>query len=148
MSVKPAVSATYVPLDHPRTPGRANVPGPSQQLVARATRAAAAAHPDKANRAVHEPPFGFRHSGTTDPGVRVATAKALETVRIPPIRGRAGELKVIGAVIAAVAQGRGGVLVIEGPPGIGKSRLLTEVLALAEKDGVRALFGEAFEYQQ
>ena len=52
------------------------------------------------------------------------------------------------ALITAVAQGRGGVLVIEGPPGIGKSRLLTEVLALAEKSGVRALFGEAFEYQQ
>lgn len=51
-------------------------------------------------------------------------------------------------MIAAVAQGRGGVLVIEGPPGIGKSRILTEVLALAEKAGVRALFGEAFEYQQ
>jgi DNA-binding CsgD family transcriptional regulator len=55
---------------------------------------------------------------------------------------------MIGALIAAVAQGRGGVLVIEGPPGIGKSRLLTEVLALAEKAGVRAVFGEAFEYQQ
>lgn len=54
----------------------------------------------------------------------------------------------MGALIAAVARGRGGVLVIEGPPGIGKSRLLTEVLALAEKAGVRALFGEAFEYQQ
>ncbi|MGB3475586.1 MAG: AAA family ATPase [Mycobacterium sp.] len=66
----------------------------------------------------------------------------------PPIRGRAGELKVIEALIGAVVQGRGGVLVIEGPPGIGKSRLLTEVLALAEKAGVRALFGEAFEYQQ
>jgi DNA-binding CsgD family transcriptional regulator/predicted negative regulator of RcsB-dependent stress response len=78
----------------------------------------------------------------------VSTAKASRKVRIPPIRGRAGELKVIGALIAAVAQGRGGVLVIEGPPGIGKSRLLTEVLALAEKAGVRALFGEAFEYQQ
>ena len=46
----------------------------------------------------------------------------------PPIRGRAGELKVIGALVSAVVQGRGGVLVIEGPPGIGKSRLLTEVL--------------------
>src|ERR1700758_4448143 len=66
----------------------------------------------------------------------------------PPIRGRAGELKVIGALMAAVAQGRGGVLVIEGPPGIGKSRLLTEVMALADKSGVRTLFGEAFEYQQ
>ena len=66
----------------------------------------------------------------------------------PPIRGRADELKLIGARVTAVAQGRGGVLVIEGPPGIGKSRLLTEVLALADKSGVRTLFGEAFEYQQ
>ena len=66
----------------------------------------------------------------------------------PPIRGRAGELKVIGALLTALVQGRGGVLVIEGPPGIGKSRLLTEVMALADKSGVRTLFGEAFEYQQ
>jgi AAA ATPase domain len=66
----------------------------------------------------------------------------------PPIRGRAGELKVIGALVTALVGGRGGVLVIEGPPGIGKSRLLTEVMALADKCGVRTLFGEAFEYQQ
>jgi DNA-binding CsgD family transcriptional regulator len=66
----------------------------------------------------------------------------------PPIRGRADELKVIGALVTSVAQGRGGGLVIEGPPGIGKSRLLTEVLALADKCRVRTLFGEAFEYQQ
>src|SRR6201987_4978792 len=66
----------------------------------------------------------------------------------PPIRGRAGELKVIRALVTAVVQGRGGVLVIEGPPGIGKCRLLTEVVALANKSGVRTLFGEAFEYQQ
>ncbi len=66
----------------------------------------------------------------------------------PPIRGRADELKLIGALVTAVAQGRGDVLVIEGPPGIGKSRLLTEVLVLADKSGVRTLFGEAFEYQQ
>jgi DNA-binding CsgD family transcriptional regulator len=65
----------------------------------------------------------------------------------PPIRGRAGELKVIGALMTALTQGRGGVLVIEGPPGIGKSRLLTEMMALADKAGVRTLFGEAFEYQ-
>ena len=51
----------------------------------------------------------------------------------PPIRGRADELKEVGALVTGGAQGRGGVLVIEGPPGIGKSRLLTEVLALADK---------------
>src|SRR3954469_1673030 len=66
----------------------------------------------------------------------------------PPIRGRAGELKVIGALLTALVQGHGGVLVLEGPPGMGKSRLLTEVMALADKCGVRTLFGEAFEYQQ
>jgi DNA-binding CsgD family transcriptional regulator len=57
-------------------------------------------------------------------------------------------LKVIGALVTALVGGHGGVLVIEGPPGIGKSRLLTEVMALADKGGVRSLFGEAFEYQQ
>src|ERR1700742_3266767 len=66
----------------------------------------------------------------------------------PPIRGRADELTLIGALVTALARGRGGALVIEGPPGIGKSRLLTEVMALADKAGVRTLFGEAFEYQQ
>jgi DNA-binding CsgD family transcriptional regulator len=66
----------------------------------------------------------------------------------PPIRGRADELTVIDALVTALVQGHGGVLVIEGPPGIGKSRLLTEVMALADKGGVRTLFGEAFEYQQ
>jgi ATP/maltotriose-dependent transcriptional regulator MalT len=95
------------------------------------------------NLGVFRPPTTRRWAA-----IRVSAAWASGKVRIPPIRGRVGELKVIGALIAAVAQGRGGVLVIEGPPGIGKSRLLTEVLALAEKAGVRTLFGEAFEYQQ
>jgi AAA ATPase domain len=95
------------------------------------------------NLEVFRPPTSRRWAA-----VPVSTARASGKVRIPPIRGRADELKVIGALISGVAQRRGGVLVIEGPPGIGKSRMLTEVLALAEKAGVRALFGEAFEYQQ
>ena len=62
----------------------------------------------------------------------------------PPIRGRAGELKVIGALLTALAQGRGGVLVIEGPPGIGKSRLLSEVVAQTDKSGVKTHVHNAF----
>jgi len=57
-------------------------------------------------------------------------------------------LKVIGGLVTALMRGHRGMLVIEGPPGIGKSRLLTEVMAQADKGGVRTLFGEAFEYQQ
>ena len=45
-------------------------------------------------------------------------------------------MTLIGALVTALVQGHGGVLVIEGPPGIGKSRLLTEVMALADKSGV------------
>jgi DNA-binding CsgD family transcriptional regulator len=71
-----------------------------------------------------------------------------ERLVTPPIRGRADELTVIDALMTALVQGHGGVLVIEGPPGIGKSRLLTELMELADKRGVRTLFGEAFEYQQ
>jgi DNA-binding CsgD family transcriptional regulator/tetratricopeptide (TPR) repeat protein len=64
-----------------------------------------------------------------------------------PIRGREEELDLVRELGGALAKGRGSVVVIEGPPGIGKTRLLREFIARAEK-GVRPLFGQAFEYQQ
>jgi hypothetical protein len=71
-----------------------------------------------------------------------------ERLVISPTRGRTDELKLIGASVTTLAQGRGGVVVIEGPPDIGKSRLLTEMMVLAGNCGVHTLFGEAFVYQQ
>ena len=65
----------------------------------------------------------------------------------PPIRGRENELEVAREFVGSLAQGRGGVVVVEGPPGIGKTRLLQEFAAHAGKD-VRPLFGQGFEYQQ
>jgi DNA-binding CsgD family transcriptional regulator len=65
-----------------------------------------------------------------------------------PIRGRTAELETLDSHIAALVAGRGGVLVIEGPPGIGKSRLLEEFTTRAQQAGARTLSGEAFEYQQ
>jgi DNA-binding CsgD family transcriptional regulator len=65
-----------------------------------------------------------------------------------PVRGRAAELAVIDRAVAALANGSGSVLVIEGAPGIGKSRLLTEFKVCAQTHGVRVLLGQAFEYQQ
>ncbi|MGO9380752.1 MAG: helix-turn-helix transcriptional regulator [Mycobacterium sp.] len=64
-----------------------------------------------------------------------------------PIRGRDEELKVARELGGALAGGRGGVVVVEGPPGIGKTRLLEEFNARADQR-VRPLFGQGFEYQQ
>ncbi|MGB9307064.1 MAG: AAA family ATPase, partial [Mycobacterium sp.] len=63
----------------------------------------------------------------------------------PPIRGRADEVKVAREFVGGLADRRGGVVVIEGPPGIGKTRLLQEFVAPA---GVRPLFGQGFEHQR
>ena len=64
----------------------------------------------------------------------------------PPVRGRDTELQQIADAVSAVAQGRGGVLIIEGPPGIGKTRLLAESIVLAKKADIGTLLG-GFEYQ-
>jgi DNA-binding CsgD family transcriptional regulator len=66
----------------------------------------------------------------------------------PPIRGRQPELKLVDELFAAVRAGHGVVVVIEGPPGIGKSRMLAEMGARAKAVGIRALTGKASEFQQ
>ncbi|OBJ12708.1 LuxR family transcriptional regulator [Mycobacterium sp. 1482292.6] len=63
------------------------------------------------------------------------------------MRGRDEELKILCERLRGLAAGRGGVIVVEGPPGIGKSRLLRECVSGAG-DGVRPLFGQCFAYQQ
>ncbi|ADB50840.1 transcriptional regulator, LuxR family [Conexibacter woesei DSM 14684] len=52
---------------------------------------------------------------------------------------RGEELRRIGAALGAAALGSGTLVVVEGPAGIGKSRLLAEACALAEQDGFQLL---------
>lgn len=54
-----------------------------------------------------------------------------------PLRGRAGEVDVIDARLRALGRGEGGVLVIEGAAGAGKTRLLAEAIVAARAAGVR-----------
>lgn len=59
--------------------------------------------------------------------------------------GRARELAELGAVLDEAAGGRGGLALLVGEPGIGKSRLAAEVSALATDRGYRVGWGRAWE---
>src|ERR1700712_3766977 len=61
------------------------------------------------------------------------------TMGVAELRERAAELAQLSAVLAAAGSGRGQVCVVEGPSGVGKSRLLDECAASAEASGLRIL---------
>jgi hypothetical protein len=51
----------------------------------------------------------------------------------PTIRGRDAELAALGEQFAQVRSGSGSVLLIEGAAGMGKSRLITEGVRMAQR---------------
>src|SRR5690242_10285418 len=61
---------------------------------------------------------------------------------------REHEVERVRTAVRAVGQRAGGVLAIEGPPGIGKSRLLLEALARAQQRGLQILTARATELEQ
>src|ERR1700761_7099652 len=61
---------------------------------------------------------------------------------------REHELDRVRSALRAVGPRAGGVLAIEGPPGIGKSRLLIEARARGEQRGLRVLTARATELEQ
>jgi DNA-binding CsgD family transcriptional regulator len=65
-----------------------------------------------------------------------------------PARGREREVTVIDGLVARLDDGYGSVLLIDGPPGIGKTRLLSEVAARTTSGGGRSLWGNGFEHQR
>ncbi|MFL5958731.1 MAG: ABC transporter substrate-binding protein [Gaiellaceae bacterium] len=60
--------------------------------------------------------------------------------------GRSRELGLGREALESLRAGRGGVLVVAGDAGIGKSRLLAELRELAEKEGSRWLEGRCVSY--
>jgi DNA-binding CsgD family transcriptional regulator len=60
-----------------------------------------------------------------------------------PLAERERELRALAALVDAAAAGEGGVLVVEGPAGIGKTRLLDAAVDLAGEREVRCLRARA-----
>jgi KaiC/GvpD/RAD55 family RecA-like ATPase len=61
------------------------------------------------------------------------------------MRGRNEELDVALSMLRAAEAGRGGVLLVEGEPGIGKSRFLEESVTAAAARGFTLAWGQAEE---
>jgi tetratricopeptide (TPR) repeat protein len=63
-----------------------------------------------------------------------------------PFVGRLRELGELSAVVAESAAGRGGLFMVTGEPGIGKSRLMEEFAGLLADQGWRVLAGRCWEH--
>lgn len=59
--------------------------------------------------------------------------------------GRQSELAVIGSALEQCIAGHGGVLLVSGDPGIGKTRTAQELTTRAEQQGVQVLWGRCYE---
>jgi len=63
-----------------------------------------------------------------------------------PLIGRDAEMQVASQALAALCEGRGGLLLISGDPGAGKSRLVAEMRKLPGNDALRWLEGRALSF--
>jgi class 3 adenylate cyclase/tetratricopeptide (TPR) repeat protein len=74
----------------------------------------------------------------------LAEAEARYVTRIPVV-GRETELARLFAALAEAAAGHGGVVMVSGEAGIGKTRLLEELSERAEHQGALVIVGRCFE---
>lgn len=93
------------------------------------------------HRTVLAEPEWVRVKGTDDPvcARRLVAINAKEhlTVRTDPrLVGRRWEMAALDAMVERAVKGRGGVVHVVGPPGIGKSRVAREAASLAAAHGV------------
>jgi DNA-binding CsgD family transcriptional regulator len=66
----------------------------------------------------------------------------------PPLLEREHELEALESVVAAAVAGAGRLLVVEGPPGVGKTRLLADARAAARHSGALVLDGRGAELER
>jgi ABC-type oligopeptide transport system substrate-binding subunit/class 3 adenylate cyclase len=98
-------------------------------------------------------PWQLELKGKSEPGAAWPVAGVAAAGRprgLPGVEtrlvGRSRELGLGREALDALRAGRGGVLVVAGDPGIGKTRLLNELRELAEREGSSWLEGRCVSY--
>jgi predicted ATPase/DNA-binding SARP family transcriptional activator len=71
-----------------------------------------------------------------------------ETQVSSPFVGRRKEIALASQLLTKTAIGRGGVLILAGEPGIGKTRLIQETTKLAPGKGFRSLTAQCYQLEQ
>ncbi len=77
----------------------------------------------------------------------VGRARLQTPIPMTPLVGREAECRVIDGCLDQLLAKRGSVLFIEGPAGIGKTRLTRELVVRAQQRGFHTLFGSAYEME-
>jgi class 3 adenylate cyclase/tetratricopeptide (TPR) repeat protein len=124
-------------------PGTIVLSATTARLVAGATRVTAVGHVTLAGLA--EPVEVYElHEASGRPG-RLHTARARG---LTPLVGRQEELAALHRVLPQVAAGHGQLVAVVGEAGVGKSRLVDELLQVASTQGWRVLDSAAASYGQ
>ncbi|MDQ6617212.1 MAG: AAA family ATPase, partial [Actinomycetota bacterium] len=86
-----------------------------------------------------------RRAGTADPPVIIGRADSRTTLTEPAFVGRTRELSDLVALLETADEGLGGLAVVEGESGSGKSRLLDELARRAAGRGIWVLRGQGVD---
>jgi DNA-binding SARP family transcriptional activator len=114
------------------------------------------AEPEAETRQLYQQILLTRDAAPPDlasPGAEPAAAPASSHVVMPnaadpPLLGRATEQARMHTALTAAWRGEGRVLLIRGEAGIGKSRLIAELVSEADRRGGRIVVGHAYEGEQ
>jgi len=82
------------------------------------------------------------------PRVRERVVASSTPVAEIPLIGRASELTELRASLEQACAGQGSVVAVLGEAGIGKTRLVSELIETAEARGARVLLGRSYESEQ
>jgi DNA-binding SARP family transcriptional activator len=108
------------------------------------------AEPDAASQRLYQEILGGRFPVQT-PDIAQPDSTAAYAVRrskLPPLVGRDEELDLLEEVLDSLFAGRGGLVLLGGEAGVGKSRLAMEVAERAARRGAATLRGAAYEQER